>query len=142
LNAIESVQLAPAASDVEQVFAANEKSLAFVPVKTKDFTVNAVVLVFLSVTTCAAEVVPVFVVANFRLAGVNETVASAAPVPFSATVCGEPVALSVVVRLAVALPAAAGLNAIESVQLAPTARDVEQVLAVSKKSLALVPVKT
>jgi hypothetical protein len=63
------------------------------------------------------------------------------PVPERMTVCGEPVALSVATRLAVAVPVAAGLNAIDSVQLAPAAREVEHVFAVNRKSLALVPVK-
>jgi hypothetical protein len=94
----------------------------------------------LMVTTCAAEVAPTFVVAKVRLLGVNETVANEAPVPVSATVCGEPDALSVAARLAVAVPAAVGAKATDRVQLAPAASEVEQVFAVSRNSLASVPV--
>jgi hypothetical protein len=97
--------------------------------------------VFLIVTVCGTEVVPTFVAAKVRLLGVRETVCNGIPVPVSGTVCGELDALSVATRLAVAAPAAIGSNAIVSVQLAPAASEVEQVLAVNEKSLALLPVK-
>ena len=93
------------------------------------------------VTVCAGEVVPTFVAAKVRLFGESETVAGVAPVPVSGIVCGEPFALSVATRLAVAVPVAAASKAIESVQLAPAASEVTQVLPVSRKSLALLPVK-
>jgi hypothetical protein len=99
-----------------------------------------VVLVLVTVIVCAAEVVPTFVAAKVRLLGENETVANEAPVPVSVVVCGEFDALAFAARLAVAVPAAAGLNAIDSVQLAPAASDVRQVFPVSTNSLALVPV--
>lgn len=66
--------------------------------------------------------------------------AGAVPVPVRATVCGEPVALSAIERLAVKAPAAVGLNSTETVQLAAAARVVPQVVADFRKEAALVPV--
>jgi hypothetical protein len=57
------------------------------------------------------------------------------------TVCGEFAAASVAARLAVAAPVAVGLKAICKVQLAPAAKDVEQVLLVISNSAAFEPVK-
>jgi hypothetical protein len=57
------------------------------------------------------------------------------------TVCGEFAAASVAARLAVAAPLAVGLKAICKVQLAPAAKDVEQVLLVISNSAALEPAK-
>ena len=54
--------------------------------------------------------------------------------------CGVPVALSAMERLAVRAPAVAGLNSTETVQLAPAANDVPQVVADFRNELALVPV--
>ena len=62
------------------------------------------------------------------------------PVPFSLTVCGEPVALSATERLAVRAPVAAGLNSTETVQVAAAASVVPQVVADLIKDVALVPV--
>ncbi len=77
-----------------------------------------------------------------RLVGDTVTVnAAAVPVPESATVCGEPVALSAIDKEAVREPAAVGLNSTEIVQLAEAAREVVQVVADSTKELAAVPVK-
>ena len=60
--------------------------------------------------------------------------------PVSVTVCGEPVALSAMERLAVSVPTAAGLNSTETVQLAPEANVEPQVVADFKNEVALVPV--
>lgn len=54
------------------------------------------------------------------------------PVPVSDTVCGDPVALSVIVRLPVRLPPAVGVNVTETVQFAPMATLVPQVLVSAK----------
>jgi hypothetical protein len=51
-----------------------------------------------------------------------------APVPLRATLCGEPVASSVIVILAVRVPAAVGVKVTEIVQLAPAATLVPQLL--------------
>jgi hypothetical protein len=63
------------------------------------------------------------------------------PVPFNATDCGDPLALSVARRLATSEPVATGLKETVRVQVAPDARDVVQVLAENKNELALVPEK-
>jgi len=93
------------------------------------------------VIVCATEVEPKAVAAKVRPLGESKIVGGGTPVPVSKMVCGEPVALSVAARLAVAAPSAVGLNPIHSMQLAPAASEVEQVLSVSRKSLALAPVK-
>jgi hypothetical protein len=64
-------------------------------------------------------------------------------VPVRATVCGLPVALSVIVTLAVRVPAALGVKTTYTAQLLPAARVDEeggQVVEAIEKSLALVPV--
>jgi hypothetical protein len=97
--------------------------------------------VFVTVIVCAAEVPPTAVGGNTRLLGESEIVEiPPVPVPVNVTVCGEPDALSVTARLAVSAPAVVGSNATDSVQLAPTANDVEQVFVVIRNELALAPV--
>ena len=63
----------------------------------------------------------------------------AVPVPLSATVCGEPEALSLTEMDALRLPVADGVNVTWMVQLPEPAATVEQ-LFVCEKSEALVPV--
>ena len=64
----------------------------------------------------------------------------AVPVPERLTVCGLPLALSVMLTEAVRLPLAEGVNVTLIVQLLPTATELPHVL-VCAKSLALVPVR-
>ena len=78
------------------------------------------------------------VLAKVRLAAEKLT-AGAVPVPVSATVCGEPDALSVKLTAADSAPVAVGLNPTVMMQLAAAARLAPQVL-VCEKELALVPV--
>lgn len=140
LNSIETVQLAPAASEAEQVVADLRNELALVPVMVSEDRFTAVVPVFFTVTTCAAEAKPTAVEAKVRLAGETLTDSGEVPVPESETGWGEPVALSATERLAVSAPAAAGLNSTETVQLALTASEAPQVVADLTKELALMPV--
>jgi hypothetical protein len=143
LNSIEFVQLAPPAKVVEHVVAVSKNDVAFVPViALAAENVAVVVPVFLIVMTCAAVVFPRIVEAKVRDAGVKLRVGTASPVPFSATVCVPPVALSLYVTTAVSAPATVGLNSTEFVQLAPAASVVEHVVAVSKNEVAFVPVIT
>ena len=81
LNSTETVQLAPTASEVVQVFAEMRKEVAFVPVRVSDVSVSAAVPEFFTVTTCAAVVDPTVVEAKVRLVGVSVT-AGAPPHPF------------------------------------------------------------
>ena len=64
----------------------------------------------------------------------------AVPVPLNATLCGEPVALSVMERLADKVPAEAGSNSTETVQLAPAARVEPHVFADAVNDDASAPV--
>jgi len=132
LKAIEMVQEAPIASVVPQVLAVWTKEVGSVPVRVMPPEVivsGVVVLVFFRVATWAAVSTPIVVLAKVRVAGVRVTVGAGNPVPVRVTFCGEPVALSATERLAVSVPAAAGLNATEMVQEAPTASVVPQVFA-------------
>ena len=142
LNSTDTVQLAPTASEVPQVVADLINDVALVPVMVSEVSVSAAVPVFFTVTTCAAVVTPTVVEANVKDVGDSVTAGAVAatPVPLRLTDCGEPVALSAIDRAAVRVPAAAGLNSTDTVQLAPTASDVPQVVADFRNELALVPV--
>ena len=100
-----------------------------VPVRVSEVSVTVPVPVFLTVTVCAAVVDPMVVDAYVNVVGDRETVRVDAPVPVIATVCGVPVALSATERFAVSVPAASGLNSMETAQVALAAREVVQVLA-------------
>jgi len=86
-----------------------------------------------------AEVEFKAVAGNVRLPGEIDIVAGVEPV--TGTVCGEPDALSVAMRLAVAVPPMVGLNVSNRVQLDPAIMDVLQVFVVHWKALASVPEK-
>jgi hypothetical protein len=62
------------------------------------------------------------------------------PVPERLTVCGDPVALSVMFSVAENVPAAAGVNVTWAVQDLPAASALPPQLLVWLKSLALLPV--
>ena len=91
--------------------------------------VNAAVPVFLRVTVCAALVVPVCAVKVSEVVE-SETAGAAAvvPVPVSATLCGEPVALSVMETAAAKLAADAGVKVTAMLHDAPAATELPQVL--------------
>lgn len=101
-----------------------------------------------TVTVCDGAVVPRSVAAKVKLVGESEMEGDAATDPLSATVCepriAGPFALSAEIGLAVSpaedVPAAVGLKAIESVQLAPAANEGMQVLPVHTKEAAFAPV--
>jgi hypothetical protein len=78
---------------------------------------------------------------KLRLLGASPTPgAGVTPVPLRETLCGLPVALSLILTLALRLPEAVGLNVTVMVQLAAAARLLGQVL-VWAKSLELVPAR-
>jgi hypothetical protein len=93
------LQLALAARLVVQVVEETAKS----PVVEIAMLVSATFCLLVSVNTDAGLLVPTFSVGNFFVAGVS--VACAAPVPDSGTVCGLSGALSVITRLPVRAPA-------------------------------------
>src|SRR5271163_2496991 len=146
LNVIETVQEAPAASVVAQVVVYAKKDCGpldqLVTMPPGSMTSAVVVLVFLRVTTCTAALSPTVVVGNVSVDGVSVAVGAArTPVPVSATVCGEPAALSATERLAKSAPEATGLKATEMVHEAPIASELPQVVAVWVKEVGSVPVK-
>ena len=83
--------------------------------------------VLLRVTLCAALVVPTDRLLKVRLVGERLTT-EVVPVPVRFTVCGLPVALSVILTEAVRLPAAVGVNLTLIRQLAPAATELPHVL--------------
>ena len=84
------------------------KSLGLVPVMLGTMLFSGAVPVFESVAASADEVVPVSVLGKLS-AGLREA-AGAVPVPLSATVCGEPDALSATESVAEKLVAEAGVK--------------------------------
>ena len=117
--------------------------VAFVPPSAIELMVAAAVPVFFTVTTWAALVDAVTVAGKAIDVGVSVIAgaAAAAPVPVRLTVCGDPVALSAIDSDAVNVPAAAGLNSTEMVQLAAAASEVVHVFAEIRKEVAFVPVR-
>jgi hypothetical protein len=97
---------------------------------------KVVVPTFVKVTVCDGLVSPITTEPKLKVGGESFAVV---PTPLSATFCGLPVALSLMLRAAVRVPEAAGLNVTLMLQLAPSANEVPQVW-VCRKSLALVPV--
>jgi hypothetical protein len=83
--------------------------------------------VLLRVTVWAALVVPRDWLPKARLVAARLT-AGPVPVPVRLTVCGLPVALSVMLTEAVRLPEAVGVNVTLIVQLPPAATELPHVL--------------
>lgn len=118
------------------------KSLGFAPPKLIDEIVTGEAPVFLSIAFWGALGGPSFCVGKVRLVGVSDTLA-VAPVPLSAIVCCDGLALSEIETVAVRGPAAVGWNVTEIVQLAPALNvplDDKGHVDVSAKSLAFGPV--
>lgn len=110
MNATYTVQLALAARLGPHVLSAS-KSVGLAPVSVIDVRVNVAVPELVSVTACAAEVVPWVVVGNAMLVGLSLTDGIAVPVPVRVTFCGEPVAVSVTVTCPEKAPVDDGSNA-------------------------------
>jgi len=133
------VQLAAIARLVPQVLAKTKED-ASAPVRAMLEINRAAVPVLVMVTDCDALAEPTFTAPNERLVAERVTGAvGATPVPLSAMLCGDVVALSVMVIAAFKAPAAVGAKWPWMVQLAPTVRLVPQLLANTKED-ALVPV--
>src|SRR5262249_52295923 len=90
------------------------KSPAFVPVIPMLAIVSAPGPLFVTVTLCAALVVFTVWLAYVNVPGA--TVTCDAAVPFSVTICGVPLPLSVILTFAVRAPAASGENVTLTVQ--------------------------
>ena len=93
--------------------------------------VTAAVPVFLTVTICASLVAPVIVAGKAMLVGVKVRAGAVAvtPVPVRATDAGVLVALPATTSVPIEVVAAVGLNSTETVQDAPAANVVPQVVA-------------
>jgi hypothetical protein len=84
--------------------------------------------------------VPIPWLPKVRLEGKTVSVGTA-PVPDKVTVCGLPLALSVMVRVPLAVPAAVGVNVTLIVQFAPAPMLVPHVFVWEKPLLATMLVK-
>ncbi len=91
--------------------------------------VSVAVPLLVSVTACAALVLPTCWLPKLRLVleRVTAGAAGATPVPVRLTLCGLPAALSVIDTVPVRVPVAVGVNVTLIVQLAAAATDAPQV---------------
>lgn len=135
----EIVQLPPSARLAPQLCVSAKSPDAVIEVITRAAVPESV-----SVTVWAALVVPSICEAKERLVGESVTAGAATtggvPVPLKATVCGEPLALSVIVSAPVRLPAAVGVKVTEMVHVAPVATLLPHVCASAKSPDALMEV--
>lgn len=129
LNATEIVQVPDAATDVPQVLVWM-KSPVLEPANESAIPVSDAVPEFVRVTVWVADVDPTVVLVKVSDAGLRETLGAAAAtaVPETGMLCGEPVALSVIVKEDERVPAAVGLNVTAMAQDAPTAKLDPQLL--------------
>lgn len=134
-----ALQLVAGASVAPQVLLKTVKSPGFVPLKVRLPILIAAPFPFVKVTVFWPLLLPIATAAQVRLAGETELAPPDDPEPERGTICGLLVAESTKFRLAVRVPAAAGLKIIVTVQLAETARVPPQVLAETTKSDALAP---
>ena len=103
---------------------------------------NGALPVLVSVTVCAALVVPTpWEVANVKLAGERLAMGAVTPVPFSAITCGVLPALSAMLTEPTELPAAVGEKVTLMVQIPPAIRDAPQVLVCAKGAVAAIEVR-
>jgi len=107
------VQFAPGATEAPQVVVFAKSPVAVILVMS-----SVPLPVFVSVTDCAALVVPTRTLPNLRLV-VERPTTGARPVPVRLTDCGLPDALSVIVIAPVRVPEAFGVNVTLMVQLVP-----------------------
>jgi hypothetical protein len=130
------VQLPLAARELPHVLV-SAKSPGLAPVKVILLIVRAALPLLFSVTDCGVLVVPTFWLLKVRLEVVMPATGPS-PVPVTPTVWGLFVALSVMVKEAVRLPEAAGVNVTLIVQLLFAANELGHVV-VSAKSPGLGP---
>src|SRR2546428_801959 len=143
------VQLVPGATEpapVGQVLpAAKAKSAACAPVMVMPVRFSGAPPLLVSVTFCAALVVPTRCSPNALLVAESVAVGGVTPVPVSDTDCGLPAASSVMVSVAVRALAAVGVKVRLRTQLAPAASVaplMQVVPEASAKSPALAPPST
>jgi hypothetical protein len=128
LNRTEMEQLNPGAMPLgadTQVLVCEKLELLMLILETCKRTLP----LFVTVTVCAELVVPVFCVGKVRLIGDSSTIV---PVPVSETVCGLPVASSVIFSEPLLVPAAVGVNFTNIGQLLEAASELPQELVCEK----------
>lgn len=120
-----------------------EKSPGLAPVSPIDENVTALLPVLLTITLCAALVVPVFCAANVRLPGLKPSVkvGAAVPVPLSAAEAGLAEKLPEIDKAAFRRPVADGVNVIPTLHEALALRLGVQLFDEMAKSLAFAPVR-
>ena len=99
---------------------------------------TALLVPLFTFTTCGALLVPTFCELNVKLVGVTVNCGVLeAPVPVSDTFCGLLEAESVSVSVPVRVPPAVGVKVTLTVQLAPAARLLPQLLVCEKSPLVV-----
>lgn len=137
LNATKITQLAAGANVGPQVLSCVNDVLP-VPVMEMPVMFKGDVPALVTVTICATEVVPLAVVAKVSFVVLSVTESWIVPVPLRAAVCGEGAAVSATLNVALSAPAAAGLKATKTVQLAPAVSEAPQLFN-SRNEVGLVP---
>jgi hypothetical protein len=139
-NVTFTVVVLPAVMVIGRLADVNENSEAFAPDKPIALITRSAVPLFVTTRPCALLLVPTFWFPNDI--DDAELKPGAVPVPVSATVCGLPVTLSVIDRVAVLDPIAAGVNVTAMVVVLPAVTVIGSVPAVKLKSEAFVPLIT
>lgn len=127
----DTVQFAPAASELGQLFVCAKWPLTVIAVMPSDADVS-----FVTVAVCEGLTVPAGTAANVSVVGENSR-DPATPLAVSGTVCGLLAASSVKVAASLIDPVDSGRNAMETVHVPPAATlvgAVGQVVAVTSKS--------
>src|SRR5207237_7671843 len=128
-----TVQLPPAASVAPRSLLCESSPLVSMEVMS-----TALLVPLFTFTTCGALLVPTFCEPNVKLVGVTVNWGELeAPVPVSDTFCGLLEAESVSVSVPVRVPPAVGVKVTLTVQLAPAARLLPQLLLCEKSPLVV-----
>ena len=125
-------QLAPAATVLPQLLVWAKSPFAVTLVK-----LSAAPPVLVSATACAALVVPTVWLPKLTLDGDKLTAAGVFPTPVRLTLCGLPLALSVMLSVPVRVPAAAGVKVTLIAQWAPDATALPQLFVWVKSPVAV-----
>jgi len=110
VKATRTVQLAAGASVAVQLLT-SRKSVGLAPVMAMEVRSSVAVPALVRLTAMGAEAVPWVVVGKARAVVLSLTEGAADPVPARVTFCGEPVAESATLRVAVSAAAEAGRKA-------------------------------
>jgi len=138
VNSTRTMQLELAASVFPQLFTAT-KDAAPVPLSAIDVRlIGVVVLLLVTVTACAALIVPGVTVPKLNVLVERVIVAALTPVPVRVMLCMAGLALSLKTSVADLLPKTVGAERVRMVQVADTAREAGQLL-ISVNEVGLIP---